>query len=90
MHLPPTRFPDGDAEAIVVLGSGVYPVNYSTPQALPALRYFLALPTRCLAVSQLEAVAGYRFGSAEASSAKTVIADVMRRTLIDAGVHRMP
>lgn len=81
---PVTPIPAGDAEAIVVLGANVYPPDASQPEPLPGYSTFL----RCQHAAWL-----YRnwktlpvVASGGVNSSGVVIADVMLRTLRQAGV----
>jgi uncharacterized SAM-binding protein YcdF (DUF218 family) len=83
---PPTRFPDGDAEAIVVLGGGVYPVDASQPEPLPLYDTFLRCQHAAWLYRNWKALPVIASGGVASGSTGPVIAEIMRRTLVEAGV----
>ena len=83
---PVTPFPDGDAEAIVVLGSGVHPVDASQPEPLPREDTFLRSRHAAWLYRNWKALPIVASGGPASSSPAPPVAEVMRRTLVEAGV----
>lgn len=81
---PVTRLPAGDADAIVVLGANAYPTDASQPEALPGFSTFLRCQHAAWLYRNWKAVPVVASGGVGSSG--LVIADVMRRTLLEAGV----
>jgi uncharacterized SAM-binding protein YcdF (DUF218 family) len=83
---PPTPFPEGDAEAIVVLSGGLYDVDRSQPEALPLYDTFLRCQRAAWLYRNWKAVPVVASGGVGGGHPMPVIADIMRRTLVEAGV----
>jgi uncharacterized SAM-binding protein YcdF (DUF218 family) len=83
---PATRFPDGDAGAIVVLGGSVHAIDVSQPEALPLYDTYVRCRHAAWLYRNWKALPVVASGGETSGPTRLVIADVMRQTLIEAGV----
>jgi uncharacterized SAM-binding protein YcdF (DUF218 family) len=83
---PSTPFPVGDADAIVVLSAGAYPPDASQPGALPGYGTYLRCRHAAWLFRNWKPLPVVVSGGAGSGLSQTTLADVMRQTLIEAGV----
>jgi uncharacterized SAM-binding protein YcdF (DUF218 family) len=81
---PIAFIPAGHAEAIVVLGANAYPPDASQPEPLPGYSTFLRCQHAAWLYRNWKALPVVASGGLVSS--RVVIADVMRQTLLEAGV----
>lgn len=83
---PIAPFPVGDAEAIVVLGASAYPPDASQPGPLPGYGTYLRCQHAAWLYRNWKALPVVVSGGSGSGLSNTTLADVMRQTLVDAGV----